>query len=68
MDPLHLWFVVSARSLIVLMAFDIVDWNWGLEILGRLANVFVAVQGMCDRKVMVWGTWLFFRLWKENIR
>ena len=56
MDCLKLWFVVSAGSLIALMAFDIVDWNRGLEILGRLVYVFVAFQGMFDRKVLVWKT------------
>ena len=56
MDHLKLWFVVSAGSLIALMAFDIVDWNRGLEILRRLVDVFVAFQGMFDRKVLVWKT------------
>ena len=56
MDHLKLWFVVSAGSLLALMVLDIVDWNRGLEILGRLVDVFVAFQGMFDRKFLVWKT------------
>ena len=56
MDRLKLWFVVSAGSLLALMALDIIDWNRGLEILGRLVDVFVAFQGMFDRKFLVWKT------------
>ena len=56
MDCLKLLFVVSAGSLIALMAFDMVDWSRGLEILRRLVDVFVTFQGMFDRKVLVWKT------------
>ena len=56
MDHLKLWFVVLAGSLLALMVLDIVDWNRGLEILGRLVDAFVAFQGMFDWKFLVWKT------------
>ena len=40
------------RGLLILMAFELVPWNRGMELLAKLVECFVMGQGMCDRNVL----------------
>ena len=55
MDVLNVWFIVSAVGLLILMALELVPWNRGMELLGKLVEGFVMGQGMCDRNVLFGG-------------
>lgn len=43
-----MWFVVSTIGLLGLMAFNLIEWTRGLEILERLVDLFMGFQGMFE--------------------
>ena len=51
MDVLKVWFIVSAVGLLILMTLELVPWNRGMELLGKLVEGFAMGQGMCDKNV-----------------
>ena len=52
MDYMKWWFVVSTTGLLCLMAFNLVEWTRGLEILGRLVDLFTGFQGLFETNIV----------------
>ena len=43
MEVLKVWFVFACTSIAFLMGFNLIDWEVGLKIIGKIAEVFLAL-------------------------
>ena len=43
MEVLKVWFVFACTSIAFLMGFNLIDWEMGLKIIRKIAEVFLAV-------------------------
>ena len=44
MEVLKVWFVFACNSIAFLMGFNLIDWEVGLKIIGKIAEVFLALN------------------------
>ena len=43
MEVMKVWFVFACTSIAFLMGFNLIDWEVGLKIIGKIAKVFLAL-------------------------
>ena len=43
MEVLKVWFIFACNSIAFLMGFNLIDWEVGLKIIGKIAKVFLAL-------------------------